>query len=143
MFAMRSPYLFAGAFAMSLGLLANGAAAEAARGMLRDVSLRVVDVFNARDGAALRAMLTPEQHEREEADELVVRLAECHRRFGPLERISLPVMATRSYGLMAAHFETAVRDLFLEIDADGGIKVLTIVGADGSCSLAGPRQADR
>lgn len=128
---------------MSLGLSVNGAAAEVARGMLRDVSLRVVDAFNARDGAALRAMLTPEQRDGQQANELVVRLAECRQRFGPLERISLPVMATRSYGLMAAHFETAVRDLFLEIDADGGIKVLTIVGADGSCSLAGPQLADR
>lgn len=139
---MQRRFSLAVSFLALLPLTSPAVAAEAARGVLRDVSLRVVDVFNTQDGAALRAMLSPDQRDGAQADALALRLLECRQRFGVLERISLPVMATRSYGLIAAHFETAVRDLFLEIDADGQIKMLTISGADGSCSLAGPQLAD-
>lgn len=129
--------------AVVLAVLWSGsAAAEAARGTLREVSLRIVEVFNSRDGAALQALLSPGERSRRSAEDLTTRLHDCHRRFGPLRRISIPTMGTRTYGLIAGYFAGTVRDIFLEIDPEGGIKVLTIVAADGSCSLAGPESSE-
>lgn len=138
--------IMSGAFRIAVVVLTvlwpTAAAAEAARGTLREVSLRIVEVFNRRDGAALQALLSPAERSRRSAGELTTRLNDCHRRFGPLQRISIPTMGTRTYGLIAGYFATTVRDIFLEIDPEGGIKVLTIVGVDGSCSLAGPDSSE-
>jgi hypothetical protein len=47
-------------------------------------------------------------------------------------------MGGLTYGFIAAYFETAGRDMFLEIDGDGFITVLTFRGARDVCALSQP-----
>jgi hypothetical protein len=67
-----------------------------------------------------------------------LRLGDCRQRLGALARVSPPVMGTRTFGFIAAYFDTAVRDMFLEIDEEGRIQMLTFKGQSDICSLSRP-----
>jgi hypothetical protein len=117
---------------------ARDAASEVTRATLHEVSMKIVGLYNSTDAAELHAMLASNLRQTWAVEQLARRLADCRRRFGVLERISLPVMGTRTYGFIAAYFETSGRDMFLEIDRDGLIKVLTFRGQNDSCTLSQP-----
>jgi hypothetical protein len=122
----------------ALGLLPlSGTAAEVTRTTLREVSQQVLAAFNAGDGAALHGMLAADLQAALTASSLGGRLEACRARLGTMERLSLPVMSTWTYGMYAAYFGDGARDLFLELDRDGRILHLTIAGTGDSCSLAG------
>ena len=119
-------------------LLASSTAALAGVevGLLRKVSAEVVELYNRSDAAGLHERLAPTLRTSWPIDKLAERLDDCRRRFGTLKRVSLPVSGTTSFGFIAAYFETAVRDMFLEIDPDGFIRMLTFAGPDGTCALS-------
>jgi hypothetical protein len=121
-----------------LTLPARDAAGEVARSTLGEVSNAVVSLYNSEDAAALHAMLAPGLRHAWPIEQFSRRLADCRRRLGTLERVSAPVMGGLTYGFIAAYFETAGRDMFLEIDGDGFITVLTFRGAHDICALGQP-----
>jgi hypothetical protein len=124
--------------AIVLASPAREAAGEVTRSTLGEVSQAIVAAYNRDDAAALHAMLAPDLRRTWPTEQLARRLADCRRRLGGLERISPPVMGTRTYGFIAAYFETTGRDMFLEIDQDGFIKVLSFRGQSEACSLSQP-----
>lgn len=121
-----------------LALPERDAAGEVARGTLGEVSKTVVALYNSDDAAALHALLAPALRQAWSIERFALRLADCRRRLGVIERVSLPVMGTRTYGFIAAYFETSNRDMFLEIDHDGFIKILTFRGQSDICALSQP-----
>lgn len=124
--------------ALLLAAPAGDAAGGVDRGTLGDVSQAIVALYNRDDAEALHAMLSPDRRRHWPLEQFARRLADCRRRLGAIERISLPVMGTRTFGFIAAYFEATVRDMFLEIDQDGFIKVLTFKGQDDACVLSQP-----
>lgn len=114
------------------------AAGEIARGTLGEVSKTIVALYNDEDAAALHAMLAPDLREAWPVERFALRLADCRRRLGALERVSPPVMGTRTFGFIAAYFDATIRDMFLEIDEGGFIRVLTFRGQSDSCTLSRP-----
>jgi hypothetical protein len=124
--------------AFLLTLPSGDAAAGVERGTLGDVSQAVVALYNRDDAEALHAMLAPDRRRPWPIEPFARRLADCRRRLGAIERISLPVMGTRTFGFIAAYFEATARDMFLEIDQDGFIEVLTFKGQDDVCVLSQP-----
>jgi hypothetical protein len=124
--------------AIVLAAPAGDAAGEAGRGALREVSDKVVALYNRDDAAALHAMLAPDLRHGWPVEQLAARLGDCRQRLGTLERVSPPVMGTRTFGFIAAYFDTAVRDMFLEIDEDGFIRMLAFKGQSDLCSLSRP-----
>jgi hypothetical protein len=124
--------------AIVLALPAPDAAGEIGRGTLGAVSTEVVALYNRADAAGLHAMLAPDLRKGWPVERLALRLGDCRQRLGTLERVSAPVMGTRTFGFIAAYFDTAVRDMFLEIDEEGFIRVLTFKGQSDICSLSGP-----
>ncbi len=134
---MQKSYRLACA-ALLLVLPLGDAAGGVDRGTLGDVSQAVVTLYNRDDAAALHAMLAPDRRRHWPIEPFARRLTDCRRRLGTIERISLPVMGTRTFGFIAAHFEATVSDMFLEIDQDGFIEVLTFKGQDDVCVLSQP-----
>ena len=117
------------------GGLAN---AEVPRITLRDVSLAILDLYNAEDGIGLYTRVSEPLAAKVSTEALAERLSDCRQRFGFLQRLSLPVASTGTAALFAAYFETGARDMYLEIDVDGDIRLLTFAGQGKSCALIGP-----
>jgi hypothetical protein len=105
---------------------------------LRDLSLAIVDLYNAEDGIGLYTRLSEPLAARFSTEVLAERLSDCRQRFGSLQRLSLPVVSTSTSALFAAYFEKGTRDMYLETDRNGGIRLLTFAGLGESCSLVGP-----
>jgi hypothetical protein len=130
---------------LGAGLVAAALASPAAaaggveRNSLRETSVEIVELYNRTDAAALHEKLTPGLRRTWAVGDFAQRLDDCRRRFGVLNRISLPVSGTRFIGLITAYFETEPRDMFLELDRDGLIRTLTFVGLDDSCALSQPQ----
>jgi hypothetical protein len=123
---------------VALALWANDAAGEVARSRLGEVSTWVVTLYNGGDAAALHALLAGDLRKGWPVEQFALRLDDCRRRFGALRRVSPPVMGTRTFGFIAAYFETTIRDMFLEIDRDGLIRMLAFKGQNGTCNLSRP-----
>jgi hypothetical protein len=113
------------------------------RGTLHEISKKIVALYNGEDAAGLHALFTPALQQAWPIERFSERLADCRRQLGRLERVSLPVMGTRTYGFLAAYFETTGRDMFLEIDQRGLIKLLTFKGQNDICALTQPESAVR
>jgi len=125
--------------ALTIGALSAGTARPAVtRGTLHDVSLAIVDLYNAGDGIGLYARLSEPLAARLSAERLTERLSGCHQRFGALHRMSLPVATMGTGALFAAYFEAGARDMYLEIDLDGRIRLLTFSGLGENCALIAP-----
>jgi len=123
----------------AIWILPSGLAnAEVARTTLRDVSLAIVELYNAEDGIGLYTRVSEPLAAKISTEALAERLSDCRQRFGSLQRLSLPVASTGTAALFAAYFETGARDMYLEIDLDGGIRLLTFAGAGETCALIGP-----
>jgi hypothetical protein len=123
------------------GMLLCGVAmpeAAQARVTLRDLSLAIVDLYNAEDGIGLYTRVSEPLAARLSTEILAERLSDCRQRFGPLQRLSLPVASNSTSALFATYFEKGLRDMYLEIDQDGGIRLLTFAGLGESCALIGP-----
>ncbi|HET8728384.1 MAG TPA: hypothetical protein VFO41_12805 [Alphaproteobacteria bacterium] len=116
-------------FCCAVALLAVPAAAES---RLRTVSLRLVEVYNAGDGALAAGLLAPGLRNGRSEAELTAWLAGLHSRYGRLERVSLPLYGNGApdTAIFAAYFETCARDLFLSLDAEGRIEQLFIRGPE-------------
>jgi hypothetical protein len=134
---MQGPYRLVCA-AIVLLLPARDAGGEVGRGTLSEVSQTVVTLYNGADAVALHAMLAPELRESWPVERFALRLGDCRQRLGALARVSPPVMGTRTFGFIATYFDTAVRDMFLEIDEDGFIRMLAFKGQRDLCSLSQP-----
>jgi hypothetical protein len=126
--------------ALILGAFSAGMAhADVERGeSLHDVSLAILEIYNAGDGIGLYERLSDPMAVRLSTEALAERLSECHQRFGSLQRVSLPVASTKTSALFAAYFETGARDMYLELDLNGDIRLLTFAGLGESCALIGP-----
>ena len=112
--------------------------AEVTHPTLRDVSLAILDLYNAEDGIGLYTRVSEPLAAKVSTEALAERLSDCRQRFGSLQRLSLPVASTGTAALFAAYFETGARDMYLEIDLDGGIRLLTFAGPGESCALIAP-----
>jgi hypothetical protein len=124
---------------MILTCLAGAAArAEVTRSSLRDVSLTIMALYNAGDGIGLYARLSEPLALRYSAATLTETLSECRERLGSLTRLSLPVASNATSGMFAAYFETGTRDMYLELDEQGLIRLVSFAGAEDNCSLVQP-----
>jgi hypothetical protein len=123
---------------VALGLSTRDAAGEPARSALGEMSNRVVALYNAVDAAALHGLLAPDLRNGWAVEQFAVRLADCRQRLGTLARVSPPVMGTRTFGFIAAYFDGEVRDMFLEIDENGSIRMLAFKGQTDVCNLSRP-----
>ncbi|MBF9233156.1 hypothetical protein [Microvirga alba] len=112
---------------------ATGMALE--RDTLFNVSTRLVEIYQAGDAAALHGMLSPDLQAQYSPDALASWLREVNAKFGPLQRISLPISGTRAYAIFAAYFERAPSDMFLELDPQGRVVVWTLKNDSGAVAL--------
>jgi hypothetical protein len=123
---------------VAAALTVDSARAEVARSTLRDVSLAVLALYNAGDGLGLHDRLSPPLASQLPIERLTARLSDCQRRLGVLQRLSLPVAKMGTAALFAAYFETGTRDMYLEVDRSGHIRLLTFSGLGESCALIAP-----
>src|SRR5260221_13083588 len=98
----------------------------------------MLELYNAEDGIGLYESLSDPVALRLSTEALAERLSECRQRFGSLQRVSLPVASTGTAALFAAYFETGTRDMYLELDLNGDIRLLTFTGLGESCALITP-----
>jgi hypothetical protein len=98
----------------------------------------IVELYNTGDGIGLYERLSEPLAARLSAEILAERLSGCHQRFGSLQRVSLPVANMGTAALFAAYFVAGTRDMYLEIDLDGRIRLLTFSGLGESCALIAP-----
>jgi hypothetical protein len=125
--------------ALAAWVLPSGLAiADVERSTLRDVSLAIMDLYNAEDGIGLYTRLSEPLAVHVSTELLAERLSDCRQKFGSLKRLSLPVLSTETAALFAAYFETGARDMYLELDRDGGIRLLTFSGTGDNCALIAP-----
>lgn len=135
---MNQRLLFLCAVLTAWTLPGGHANAEVTRATLRDVSLAILELYNAEDGIGLYTRVSEPLAAKVSTEALAERLSDCRQRFGSLQRLSLPVASTGTAALFAAYFETGARDMYLEIDLDGGIRLLTFAGQGEACALIAP-----
>ena len=121
-----------------IALTVGAARGDVTRSTLRDVSLAVLALYNAGDGLGLRDRISAPLASRLSVESLMERLSDCQRRFGNLQRLSLPVASSETAALFAAYFEGGTRDMYLEVDRDGRIRLLTFSGLGESCAVIAP-----
>src|SRR3712207_5927679 len=94
------------AVAVLAGLLLTGmAVAQVGPHAVINVSQDLLRIYNAKDAAALRELLTPSLQAKYPVEDLRLTLARCHGLTHEIDRFSLPSWGGRSYGFFGVYAE--------------------------------------
>jgi len=97
-------------------LLADMAVAQVGPHAVINVSHDLLRVYNAKDAAALRDLLSSSLQAKHTLEDLRLTLARCHGMTHEIERFSLPSWGSRRYGFFGVYAENTVLEMVLEID---------------------------
>jgi hypothetical protein len=92
----------------------RGGAVE--RVTLFDFAKRLVAIYQASDADALHSILAPELQPDFSPPALSRWLTQARNTFGMLRRTSMPTYGSRTHGVLAAYFDRAPADMYLEMN---------------------------
>ena len=105
------------AVAALAGLLLTGTAlGQVGPHAVINVSQDLLRVYNAKDAASLRELLSSSLQAKYSVEDLRMTLARCHGLTHEIDRFSLPSWGARRYGFFGVYAENAVLEMVLEID---------------------------